>query len=89
MVRRNLKDELQHTINNFPTHQSQCDKCQAKVCPDSYRLIYMLLQDQTGSSMHIRLDDHDLISATGKTILAFRLAEVQTQKSSILLVFKT
>lgn len=88
-VRDTFKDELQRTISNFPAHQSQCDKCQTKVCPDLYRLMYMLLQDQIGSSIRVRLDDHDLVSATGKTISTFQLAEVQSQKSLILLFLKT
>ena len=88
-VRDIFKDELQRTISNFPSHQAQCDKCREKVCPDLYRLMYMLLQDQVGSTIYVRLDDHNLISAIGTTISTFQLTEVQPQESSILLGFKT
>jgi len=51
--------------------------------------MYMLLQDQVGSTIYVRLDDHNLISAIGTTISTFQLTEVQPQESSILLGFKT
>lgn len=88
-VRHIFKDELERTISNFPAHQAQCDKCREKACPDLYRLMYMLLQDQIGSTIHVQLDDHDLISAKGTTNSTFQLTKVQPQESSILLGFKT
>ena len=89
IVRGNFQKELQLIISNFPSHQQNCAECKAQKCPDLYRLIYMLLQDLIGVSMRVRLNNDNIISATGEIIFTFQLTKVQPQDSSILLTFKT
>lgn len=89
IVRDNFKKELQVMISNFPTHQVQCHMCQRKMCPELCRLMFMLLQDNIGTSVYVQLDDRGLISATGTMFSQFQLTKVEPQNSSILLVFQT
>lgn len=83
-----FKNELHHTISNLTTHHGQCQKCREFQCPELYRLMFMLLQDQIGSQIRVQLDDQNHVSATGTVILDFRLTKVRLWKSSVLLDFE-
>lgn len=79
-------DELQTTISTFSAHRKDCGLCSKGNCPRLLHLMCMLLLDRVGSRATLRLDDQDLISASGTTLSSFHLTAVEAAETSGLLL---
>ncbi len=80
------QEELQTTISNFSAHREGCDLCSKGDCPRLLRLMCMLLLDLVGSRATLRLDDQDIISASGTNLSSFHLTAVEAPGPSGLLL---
>ncbi|EXJ53512.1 uncharacterized protein A1O5_13288 [Cladophialophora psammophila CBS 110553] len=73
--------ELRGNITDFQ-HKVACDKCLDRKCFAQYRLMFLLLLNEVGSKMRVRLDERGDISTHGTTISDLWLTGVRLESSS-------